>query len=82
MLCLLLATPAVLAGPDPAPAAVLSLLLLALASLMFGLGNRQIRVLIRHPLLAMVDIALTLGPAAERGLRRNRRRSRWSAPPC
>ena len=60
LLCLLLATPAVLAGPDPAPAAVLSLLLLALASLMFGLGNRQIRVLIRHPLLAMVDIALTL----------------------
>ena len=61
LLCLLLATPAVLAGPDPSPAAVLSLLLLALASLMFGLGNRQIRVLIRHPLLAMVDIALTLG---------------------
>ena len=61
LLCLLLATPAVLAGPDPAPAAVLSLLLLAIASLMFGLGNRQIRVLIRHPLLAMVDIALTLG---------------------
>lgn len=61
LLCLLLATPATLAGPDPSPTAVLSLLLLALASLVFGLGNRQIRVLIRHPLLGMVDIALTLG---------------------
>lgn len=61
LLCLLLATPATLAGPDPDPGAALALLLLACASLLFGLGNRQIRVLIRHPLLGMVDIVLTLG---------------------
>lgn len=60
LLCLLLATPAALAGPAPAITSALSLLLLALASLVFGLGNRQIKVLISHPLLAMVDIALTL----------------------
>jgi signal transduction histidine kinase len=61
LLCLLLATPATLAGPSPAPTAALTLLMLAVASLLFGLGNRQIRVLIQHPLLGMVDIALTLG---------------------
>jgi signal transduction histidine kinase len=63
LLCLLLATPATLAtlnGPDPSATSVVSLLLLALASLVFGLGNRPIRILIRHPLLAMIDIALTL----------------------
>lgn len=60
LLCLLLATPAALAGPEPAITSALSLLLLALTSLVFGLGNRQIKVLISHPLLGMVDIALTL----------------------
>jgi signal transduction histidine kinase len=61
LVCLLLATPVTLAGADTTLTSVFSLLFLVLASLIFGLGNRQIRVLIRHPLLAMVDIALTLG---------------------
>jgi signal transduction histidine kinase len=58
LFCLLLATPAAVAGQDPA--AALSLVLLALASLVFGLRDQLIRVLIRHPLLAMIDIAFTL----------------------
>ncbi len=60
LVCLLLATAAIVSGPAPSPTSLISLLLLALASLVFGLGNQPIRLLIRHPLLAMIDTALTL----------------------
>lgn len=60
LLCLLLATPAAVAA-GASPLAALSLMLLVISSLLFGLRDRRIQVLIRHPLLAMVDVALTLG---------------------
>lgn len=60
LVCLLLAAPAGVSGPQVSPTAAVSLCLLAVSSLVFSRSDDLIRVLIRHPLLASVDVAVTL----------------------
>ena len=58
--CLALATPAVLADRAVSAGTLASLGLLTLSSVVFALRRPPIRVLIRHPLLALLDTALTI----------------------
>lgn len=60
LLCLLLAAPAVLTSAETTPLALLSLGLLALSSLVLSQSRRVILLLIRHPLLALVDTAMSI----------------------
>jgi signal transduction histidine kinase len=58
--CLALATPAVVADRAVTAGTLASLGLLTLSSVVFALRRPPIRVLIRHPLLALLDTALTI----------------------
>ena len=60
LVCLALATPAALGGPASSPAATVSLLLLTVSSLVFSRSDRLIATLIRHPLLASLDTAVSI----------------------
>ena len=55
-----LATPAALAVATSAPVATVSLFLLTISSLVFSRSDRLIRMLIRHPLLASLDTAVSI----------------------
>jgi signal transduction histidine kinase len=58
--CLALATPAVVADRAVTAGTLASLGLLTLSSVVFALRRPPIRVLIRHPLLALLDTELTI----------------------
>jgi len=60
LLCLALAAPAVLASAGSARLALLSIGLLGLSSLVLSQSARVILLLIRHPLLALVDTAVSI----------------------
>ena len=60
LLCLALAAPAVLASTRTARHALVSLALLALSSLVLSQSPRVILLLIRHPLLALVDTGVSI----------------------
>ena len=60
LVCLALATPAALTVATSAPVATLSLFLLTISSLVFSRSDRLIATLIRHPLLASLDTAVTI----------------------
>lgn len=60
LVCLALATPAALTGGTSAPVATLALLLLTVSSLVFSQSHRLIGTLIRHPLLASLDTAVSI----------------------
>jgi signal transduction histidine kinase len=60
LVCLALATPAALDGPTSSPVATIALLLLTVSSLVFSRSDRLIAALIRHPLLASMDTAVSI----------------------
>ena len=60
LVCLALATPAALTVATSAPVATLSLFLLTISSLVFSRSDRLIATLIRHPLLASLDTAVSI----------------------
>jgi signal transduction histidine kinase len=60
LVCLALATPAALTVATSAPVATGSLFLLTLSSLVFSRSDRLIAILIRHPLLASLDTAVSI----------------------
>ena len=60
LLCLVLAAPAVLASAGTAPHALVSLVLLGLTSAVLSQSPRVILLLIRHPLLALVDTGVSI----------------------
>jgi signal transduction histidine kinase len=60
LVCLALATPAALADLSWSPGATISLLLLTVSSLIFSHSDRVIATLIRHPLLASLDTAVSI----------------------
>jgi signal transduction histidine kinase len=60
LVCLALATPAALVGPTSSPVATISLLLLTVSSFVFSRSDRLIATLIRHPLLASLDTAVSI----------------------
>ena len=60
LVCLALAAPAVFLAESTTAAAALSLALLTVSSLVLGRSDALIRVLIRHPLLASLDTALSI----------------------
>jgi signal transduction histidine kinase len=60
LVCLALATPAALSGFTSSPVATLSLLLLTVSSFVFSRSDRLIATLIRHPLLASLDTAVSI----------------------
>lgn len=60
LVCLALAAPAALTSVSTSPAASISLCLLTVASLVFSRSDRLIRTLIRHPLLASLDTAVSV----------------------
>jgi signal transduction histidine kinase len=60
LVCLALAAPAALSSPATAPVASVALCLLTVSSLIFSRSERLIAMLIRHPLLASVDTAVSI----------------------
>ena len=60
LICLALAAPAALTGPQATVTASLSLGLLTVSSLLFSRSDRLIRTLIRHPLLASIDVSISI----------------------
>ena len=60
LVCLALATPAALDVPTSSPVATIALLLLTVSSLVFSRSDRLIAALIRHPLLASLDTAVSI----------------------
>ncbi|HZA71650.1 MAG TPA: hypothetical protein VE476_01935, partial [Propionibacteriaceae bacterium] len=60
LVCLALATPAALTIATSAPVATISLFLLTISSLVFSRSDRLIATLIRHPLLASLDTAVSI----------------------
>jgi signal transduction histidine kinase len=60
LVCLALAAPAALTGPGATLPASLSLCLLTVSSLVCSRSDRVIRTMIRHPLLASADVAVTI----------------------
>lgn len=60
LVCLALAAPAALTGPGATLLASLSLCLLTVSSLVCSRSDRVIRTMIRHPLLASADVAMTI----------------------
>ena len=60
LVCLALATPAALTVATSTPVATLSLFLLTISSLVFSRSDRLIAILIRHPLLASLDTAVSI----------------------
>ena len=60
LVCLALATPAALGGPSSSLVATISLLLLTISSFVFSRSDRLIATLIRHPLLASIDTAVSI----------------------
>jgi signal transduction histidine kinase len=60
LVCLALATPAALVGPTSSPVATVALLLLTVSSFVFSRSDRLIATLIRHPLLASLDTAVSI----------------------
>jgi signal transduction histidine kinase len=60
LVCLALATPAALTVATSKPVATLSLFLLTISSLVFSRSDRLIATLIRHPLLASLDTAVSI----------------------
>ena len=60
LVCLALATPAALGGPTASPVATISLFILTVSSLVFSRSDRLIATLIRHPLLASLDTAVSI----------------------
>jgi len=60
LVCLALATPAALTEGTSAPVATGSLFLLTISSLVFSRSDRLIAILIRHPLLASLDTAVSI----------------------
>lgn len=60
LVCLALAAPAALTGPSATAAASASLCLLTVWSLVVSRSSGLIRTMIRHPLLASVDVAIAV----------------------
>jgi signal transduction histidine kinase len=60
LVCLALATPAALTIATSTPVATSSLFLLTISSLVFSRSDRLIAILIRHPLLASLDTAVSI----------------------
>ncbi len=60
LVCLALAAPAALASSTSSPVATISLFLLTVSSLVFSRSDRLIATLIRHPLLASLDTAVSI----------------------
>jgi signal transduction histidine kinase len=60
LVCLALAAPAALSGPAATLTGSLSLCVLTASSLVFSRSDRLIRTMIRHPLLASMDVSITL----------------------
>lgn len=60
LVCLALAAPAALSTPQASLVAPVSLCLLTVSSLVLSRSDRLIRTLIRHPVLASVDAAITV----------------------
>lgn len=60
LVCLALAAPAVFSSASTTATAALSLALLTVSSLVLGRSDALIRVLIRHPLLASLDTAISI----------------------
>jgi signal transduction histidine kinase len=60
LVCLALASPVAMMNATTAPLASVSLLLLAASSLLFSRSDNLIRTLIRHPVLASVDTAISV----------------------
>jgi signal transduction histidine kinase len=60
LLCLALAAPAALLQPEGSVVAPISLCMLTVSSLMLSRSDRLIRMLIRHPLLASIDVAIAV----------------------
>lgn len=60
LVCLALAAPAALTGPDVTAAGTTSLLLLTASSLLLSRSGRTVRLLIAHPLVASADVALAV----------------------
>ena len=60
LVCLALATPAALTIATSTPVATSSLFLLTISSLVFSRSDRLIATLIRHPLLASLDTAVSI----------------------
>lgn len=60
LVCLALAAPAALTSDSTTAASGLSLCLLTLSSLVFSRSDRLIRTLIRHPLLASIDMGVSI----------------------
>jgi signal transduction histidine kinase len=60
LVCLALATPAALGGATSSVVATVSLLLLTVSSFVFSRSDRLIATLIRHPLLASLDTAVSI----------------------
>lgn len=60
MVCLALAAPAALSGPQTTLVTGASLGLLTLSSLLFSRSDKGIRTLIRHPLLASLDVSVSI----------------------
>jgi signal transduction histidine kinase len=60
LVCLALAAPAALSQPQGNVVAPISLCLLTVSSLVLSQSDRLIRTLIRHPLLASIDVAMTV----------------------
>ena len=60
LVCLALAAPAALSSPTAAPVASVALCLLTVSSLVFSRSERLIAMLIRHPLVASADTAVSI----------------------
>ena len=60
LVCLALAAPAALGSPTAAPVASVALCLLTVSSLVFSRSERLIAMLIRHPLVASADTAVSI----------------------
>lgn len=60
LVCLALAAPAALTGPQTTLVTGASLCLLTVSSLLFSRSDTLIRTLIRHPLLASVDVSISV----------------------
>ncbi len=60
LICLALAAPAALSAPQENVIAPISLCLLTVSSLVLSSSDRLIRTVIRHPLLASVDVAIAV----------------------